>query len=174
MEKQGRCPEGSENPDEALTEALEPIAARISAALGIERESTETPVQFLDRFAGQCEEITLRLGEQYGYLESERDAANKERDEAKAEVEQFRAELDALKAGGSEVKTNPAEPLLILHSLGVDIVGELIAAGFDTPEKLSGASDEELDAVQGIGPVTGAEKFANCWHEAKRKAKSWL
>ena len=50
-----------------------------------------------------------------------------------------------------------AEPMLALKPLGIDIVGFLIEAGLDTPEKISAASDGELEALKGIGPATVAK-----------------
>ncbi len=85
-------------------DALEPIAARIGGSLGFEREEGEPPLQFLERFASDCERITSRLGEHFGALESERDTAILARDEALAHWEQAVAENDKLKADLDELK----------------------------------------------------------------------
>jgi len=35
-----------------------------------------------------------------------------------------------------------------------ELAGALVKAGFDTPRKIKAASDEQLEAVKGIGPAT--------------------
>ncbi len=46
------------------------------------------------------------------------------------------------------------DPLAVLEPLDENQVEALRDAGFDTPEALRNASDEELDAVPDIGPAT--------------------
>jgi DNA uptake protein ComE-like DNA-binding protein len=41
--------------------------------------------------------------------------------------------------------------------LGERVAAALAAAGFDTPEKIAAASDDDLRAVPGIGPATLAK-----------------
>jgi len=78
--------------------ALEPIVSRISDALGVERKDNETPVQFLERFAGNCERITQRITDEASRLEGERDEAVAHREQAVAENDKIKAELEELKA----------------------------------------------------------------------------
>lgn len=88
---------------------LEPIAARISAALGVERFSDQTPLQFLKKFAGDCESVAQKLEDRLDEQKTQFDASWKqaqgeiatltqERDEAIAERDKLRTELDELKA----------------------------------------------------------------------------
>lgn len=71
---------------------LESIAARISASLSVERDSEETPLQFLNRFADDCEKIAESMEMRLDQAESERDAAQQE--------------LAALKANGGDAGAN--------------------------------------------------------------------
>jgi hypothetical protein len=92
-------------------DVLEPIASAISSSLQIPRDGDEKPLQFLERFADDCRQMTSHLGERLGELEGERDAANreaerlrdenagllKERDEALETVGELQAKADAPK-----------------------------------------------------------------------------
>lgn len=51
----------------------------------------------------------------------------------------------------------PPDPLAALHGLGIDILGTLIEAGYDTPEKIAAATDAELTALPKIGKATVAK-----------------
>lgn len=75
------------------------------------------------------------------------DALRRERDEARAEVERLQSTLD----------TQTAPNLSALRPLGADVLAELIVAELDTPDRIGTATNEELDAINGIGPATVAK-----------------
>lgn len=68
------------------------------------------------------------------------------------ELEYFADVVEMLTATAPTADAAAADPLAdILTEAQLEALAE---AGFDSPESISAATDEELDAVQGIGPAT--------------------
>lgn len=74
----------------ATNEDLEDVAARISGELGIERDSKETPLQFLQRFAAAAKSFTAavieRADEKVQEVGKQLEAVAKQRDELAADA----------------------------------------------------------------------------------------
>lgn len=88
---------------------LEPIAARISESLGIERTEGETPVAFLERFAAQCGEVAENLGAQTSALQADADKSRHEVEAAYEEIQRLRGEVETLQAQLTEAQETAAQ-----------------------------------------------------------------
>lgn len=64
----------------------------------------------------------------------------------------------------------PARPT-VSGALGLQAAGYLLAAGYEAPEEIAGATDDELLAVRGIGPATLAEIHEAYPHSAQSEAE---
>ena len=73
---------------------------------------------------------------------------------AKPAVEPAVEPVGASKSKAISTEAQEFDRVMNEAGLRADVVQNLIAAGFDTAEKLKAASDEELDDVEGIGHST--------------------
>lgn len=67
-------------------DVLEPIASQISASLSVSRSSDETPLQFLERFAGESQNAVKIVEERYAEFGKERDAFEQQRSQLQSDA----------------------------------------------------------------------------------------
>jgi len=119
---------GSGTSDQSTPPELEPIAAQISSSLGITRNSDETSVQFLTRFANTATEVAEELSDR------ERAAS-----EATQRLETARQELDTLQSRYDSLVTNAGAVERERDTLRTEVetlrgrLAELDAAAQSTP-----------------------------------------
>lgn len=77
-----------------------------------------------------------------------------------AQIQALQAQRDKLAMAGQSPTIGPvasppaAQPHPLVEVFGQQIADRLTAAGYDTPEKVQAASDEDLLAIEGIGEGT--------------------
>lgn len=127
---------------QSVQEEVEGIASQISGAAPFERRSDESALQSLARYA-QVVQTSLDA-----WSEGQSAQGGQMQQQLTRDVQKVATEAEVKKSG------TPISPEELTKATNAPLALAILNAGFDTKEKIRGASNEQLTAIENVGEQT--------------------